>query len=404
MNKITSTVPTSIRLKGGRIVKVITSTDSEQSRQMFGRLNVHKSAGVVRMSETLTTARIVEGGADTDVVNTKLAGPTNKIVNDGGGRRMGGARVHVVFWGDQWLSVPAPNPSLEDVLSDIESILGGPYLDAVAQYNVTNAPGGFAILADAWIERRGTPDYEFTMVDVNYEAWLLMTSGPIDDGTDSVVCIVMPPGATPREAINGQHSRSLQPNLNWVPTMWVKFDSRPKMSTTFSHELVETITDPDGDGIQIEPTGIVYWNEVADVCENIPGVLNGVTVISYWSAQDNSCVIPRPVTVQAWQIMCIKKRGERDNPNENIDTVGGIHIPSGAKYWLPQKDVITRIENGDSFFVVGSDGKQTKVVVRTHFPAWAPQGSKFITTVADDSKADNLLSLPDCGRLDEWNP
>jgi len=52
MNKITSTVPTSIRLKGGRIVKVITSTDSEKSRQMFGRLNVHKSAGVVRMSET----------------------------------------------------------------------------------------------------------------------------------------------------------------------------------------------------------------------------------------------------------------------------------------------------------------------------------------------------------------
>jgi len=185
--------------------------------------------------------------------------------------------------------------------------------------------------------------------------------------------------------------------------MWVKFNTRGEMSSTFSHELVEIITDPDGDGIQLEPASSTDWNEIGDVCNDNNGILNGVTVQSYWSAKDNACIIPQPVPVLAWQIMCIHKRGNRDNPNENIDTVGGIHKPSGDRFWMRQKDVIARIEGGASFFVIGNDGTQSQVIVRTHFPAWAPQGSKFITTTEDSSKADNLLSLPDCGPLQNWN-
>jgi hypothetical protein len=46
--------------------------------------------------------------------------------------------------------------------------------------------------------------------------------------------------------------------------------------------------------------------------------------------------------------------------------------------------------------VVGPDGSEAEVRVRLHFPPWAPQGSRYIATDPDNSKVDNLLSLPEC--------
>lgn len=391
--------PESVRLESGRVVKVVTTVDSEGSRKQFQQLNSHKTGGKVAMPNPGPLAE----GDDTDIVDVKLSGPTTEVVSDGGGRRFGGARVNVVFWGSEWLSNPQPSPSINDILSDIENILTSSYFDALSQYGVYDAPGGFASFVNAWVDHRDVPPYQFTTVDINYEAWLMMTSGPIDDGSSTLVCVIMPPSATPNANDRGAHDRSLQPNFNWIPTMWIKFNSRSQISSTFSHEMVEILTDPDGDGIQLEPTSRTSWNEIGDVCNNINGLLNGVSVQSYWSARDSACVIPTPVAVQAWQIMCIHKRGERDNPNENISIVGGIHIPSRDRFWMRQVDAIQRIENGDMFFVLGNDGSQSQVVVRTHFPAWAPQGSKYITTISDDSKQDNLLNLPDCGPLQDWN-
>ena len=289
----------------------------------------------------------------------------------------------------------------------MDSILSGPYLTALGQYGVVPAPDiGYATIEGAWVEKRALPPWNYMMTDINYEAWLCMTSGPIPTYNNTVVCVVMPPGSSPHDgSLIGQHDHSLQPDLYWVPTMWIGFNDRNTMSAAFSHELAETLTDPDGDGVQVKPTSVSDWNEIADVCENLPyQTLNGVTVMSYWSADDKLCIVPQPEPVEAWQIMCIHKKWGDDNPNEPITFVGGIHIPSDQRYWMEQTEVIQRIENRDEFFVIGADGNEAKVIVRTHFPAWAPQGTKYITTVADQSKEDNLLSLPDCGQpLEYWN-
>ena len=391
-----------IAAKSGRNIRRVTTFSSDASRREFERLNGTTSTRSSRKGSAKSDA--VGGGGDSDVVDVIFPGHSNLVVVDGGGRRMYAAKVQLVFWGDEWLSTPPPSPSIEEVLADIEGIVASPYLDAVRQYGVVPFQGTFASLGDVYIEHRSVPNYEFTTVDVNYEAWLLMTSGPIDDSSTTIVCLIMPPGATPNESRSGEHDRSLQPNLRWVPTIWIKFSSREQMSRTFSHELVETITDPEGDGIQVEPTGYFDWHEVGDVCKGLVGQLGGVNVQSYWSAKDNACVIPTLVAVEAWQIMCVHKRGDRNSPRENIDKVGGVHLPSGRKYWMLQTEVITRIESGNKFIVKGIDGSIANVVVRIHFPDWAPEGSKFITTIADDSKEDNLLALPDCGQLDHCNP
>ena len=395
-----------IRLRNGRIVKTITSSDTAESRNKFDALNVHKTRGVARSLKSLKAAKKSEGGADADIVDQPVSGgPTHEVVSDGGGRRLGGAMLYVIFWGSQWSDDPGPNPSLSDIVDDMQGIMSGAYLDATVQYGVGSQPGiPLAQIAAVYIENRALPLHHFSIVDINYEAWLSMTDGPVPTDTETVVCVIMPPGATPIENYDGEHDHSLQPDLYWVPTMWVKYNDRGTMSALFSHELVETLTDPDGDGIQLKPTSSTDWHEIADVCQGLDyQSLNGVMVASYWSAADSACIVPQPEVVQAWIIQCFHKKWGDDNPNEQITVVGGVRIPSGDKFWMEQIEVITRIENGDRFVVIGADGVETNVVVAKHFPAWAPQGTKYITTEPDQSKLDNLLSLPDCGSLTDWN-
>jgi hypothetical protein len=394
-----------VRLKSGRILKVIANTHTEESRKAFDKLNSQKPPASVHVRKRSAAhvppirnrdTAFVFVDSDTDIVNVKVGNVSGLKVNNGGGDTLGPnvANLHIVFWGEKWTKNPPTDPSMDDILSDLEALLASTYFAALGQYGVT----GTAKLADAWISHRGPPHLAFTMIDVNYQCWLLMTSGPIPDDPSSVVCLVCPPGATPSDSNeNGEHDHSLQPNFVWVPTIWIQYESRATMSQIFSHELAETFTDPNGDGIQIDPTSSISWNEICDVCENVPTVeLNGVTVQSYWSAQDNACVVPTAVPVVARQITCISKRTELDDPKENIQYVGGVHVPSGFGFRMYQRDVITRIENGEHFFVMAPDGQQAQVIVRTHFPPWAPQGTKYITTAADNTTADNLLSLPRC--------
>lgn len=383
--------------------------DTEESRQLFKKLNPdHRGRGVVRPSLHQPLPLVVSSVNDVDIVIQKVPGgsPTTKIHNGGGGEQPN-PEIHVVFWGDAWANTPQPNPSLVDVANDIAIIIASPYLYATRQYLSKSPKASFK---DAWIDKRSVPSYDFSMADINYEAWLFMAAGgPIDANSNSVVCVVMPPGAKPNSTlfggnVKGEHDWVILPNLLKVPTMFIKFNSRSQMSVAFSHELVETVTDPNGDRIQVDPTGILSWNEIGDACKNTAsGILNGVSVQSYWSAEDGSCVIPQPVAVEKWQITCIKKRGGHSNPHENIEAVAGIHLPSGKKFWMKQEEVIARIDKGDQFIVIGIDGIQAQVHVRVNFPPWNPKGSRYIGTVADTSKEDNLLSLRDCEQSDFVN-
>jgi hypothetical protein len=63
-------------------------------------------------------------------------------------------------------------------------------------------------------------------------------------------------------------------------------------TSTFSHELVEAMSDPDtASGWRQTPDPGGNGGEIGDVCGQI-GRLNGVAVQSYWSNADNQCVIP----------------------------------------------------------------------------------------------------------------
>jgi hypothetical protein len=54
------------------------------------------------------------------------------------------------------------------------------------------------------------------------------------------------------------------------------------------------------------------------------------------------------------------------------------------------------IDRGNQFFVIGPDGSRADVRVYLHFPPWNQRGIRYIATVPDNTRADNLLSLPEC--------
>ncbi len=238
------------------------SVDTKKSRRLFAQLNKHKASGIVRNVKPLADSVLIPSGKDTDVVVSKLGPPKNIKIHDGGGGRMPNAQVYLVFWGDKWANNPPSNPSLQDIYADISAILGSSYLYSAFQYKLGWNAGG-ASLSNAWIDKRGVPSYDFTMVDVNYEAWLMMTSGPISPDSDTIVCVIMEPGASPSEDLRGEHQWSIQPDCQQIPTMWVKYDTRERMSSTFSHELVETVTDPLGTGYRRSRPAILIGMRLA---------------------------------------------------------------------------------------------------------------------------------------------
>jgi hypothetical protein len=62
------------------------------------------------------------------------------------------------------------------------------------------------------------------------------------------------------------------------------------LTWTASHELAESVTNPDNGGWFDTKTN----DEIADLCDSVDdaGVLNGYVVSAVWSVQQNSCVIP----------------------------------------------------------------------------------------------------------------
>jgi hypothetical protein len=93
----------------------------------------------------------------------------------------------------------------------------------------------------------------------------------------------------------GEHfSSSISGYSNQAHIAWVTNNGTlSSVTTIFSHELVESVTDPEGTAVTGVPGTCSQsgWCEIGDIC-NTTGTVNGVVVQSYWSDEDQACVIP----------------------------------------------------------------------------------------------------------------
>jgi len=342
-----------------------------------------------------------EGGKDL-VITTFNDAPASTTTSDGGGKKLRNVKVNLIFWGDAWNATPSPNPNLATIVNDAATILSSSYLTRTTQYGCNTAFLGGIFTTPAG----DNPSANYTMSDVNDRIISAINAEslpePDEESTDNFHVIFMPPGTNPPPNVGGEHSYGSYSDYDFpfdfdigdkAHTAFIMFSSRANVSSIFSHELVEALTDPEGDGVQVDPRNSSSWNEIADICFST-GIVNGVTVQSYWSQQDKACIIPVEEKLEM-EITCIHKNPRNDEFHP-ISQVGGFNHTENKSFLMSQQDCIRSIDRGNHFFVQNPNGGVAEVRVFIHFLPWSRSGKRYIATVADNTKIDNLLSLPEC--------
>jgi hypothetical protein len=233
----------------------------------------------------------------------KAAAPdqqNNVSFTDHGGTVLRSAKVQLIYWGSAWKQ--GASPAAADITAAVQSIVSGPYTSALDQYRGIGASTymGSAILAASEPPNPFTRDHVATFVHDQIKSGAVPEP---DVDPDLLYVVILPPGINSvDQTIIGEHSYALYADfdppldldVNWMHYAWVTNDGTlGTVTTIFSHELVESCTDPEGTGW----TGAAGncsgsgWCEIGDVCSST-GDVGGVTVQSYWSERDSSCVVP----------------------------------------------------------------------------------------------------------------
>ena len=377
---------------------------------------------IARSPVVLSDAERDAGGGD--VVIKTFGDAAGLTTSDNLGLRFGAdifssiTTVQVVFWGKEWTRlVPPPPVSMTAVSNAIAQIIGTPYLSALSQYGFNPQTVDLFFTVNDGSDPPLSPSTFNDSPDVWGMLQPLATAGTInaeERGGPAVpwgnpryfTCVIMPTKAKPAKAsLNGNHSwfsfghaRDVHGyNESKVVYGWVSNDGTlDTITTVFSHELVEALSDPEGDAIQVDPRNAKSWNEIGDVCSSTLKV-GGVAVTSYWSTRDNACIVPISQSV-SYRATCITKPGDRDSPYSHITHLGGTKDLDGSAWSFSAEQVIAMIDGGDRFYVHGRDGREADLEAYLYFPPQDARhtGHRRLRTKRDDDKADNLLQLPDC--------
>ena len=95
------------------------------------------------------------------------------------------------------------------------------------------------------------------------------------------------------------------------------------------------------------------------------------------------------------RVICINKAPSHDDTHHHITYVG-IGGDSGYSERLSVSTVIANLKNpyGDRYYVLGSNNSQSWVIYK-QCPR-CKHAHEIISTTPDNTKSDNLLSLPEC--------
>ena len=231
----------------------------------------------------------------------ETAGGATPSFSDHGGPVIPHVRLILVFWGSWWNSTSAV-PSVGQLTDAVVNILTGPYMNSLAQYRGVGS--GFLqssiVVSTAVGGSPASPPASFSNSDVstllsNMIAAGLMP-GPATDA-ELLYMVMLPPGVT-QPGLLGEHTYSdfngSNMHFGWV----ANGGSLDSVTWVFSHELVESCTDPEGSAITGTGCNQGGWCEIGDVCTGNTAVINGVTVQRYWSQADQACVVPTDAIVK----------------------------------------------------------------------------------------------------------
>ncbi len=229
--------------------------------------------------------------------------------NPAGGPVIQNVHLVLIFWGSDWNPVGAgthDQPSQSDIVNRINRIISSSYLDQLAQY-------GFQTIDIRDIHNDfSQPPNNYTTQNVGDEVMGLIDNGtypePDYPNGDNLYVVFTSPSVSPAPlaptlpAGGGWHGSMSDADAigsDEVIYARVSYSNIDGITSTFTHELVESISDP-------QPHDSPAWlmdrnflnttgeNEIGDACNNMSDFLDAVFVQSYFSQALHACVIPFP--------------------------------------------------------------------------------------------------------------
>jgi len=218
---------------------------------------------------------------------------------DHDGRVLSAAHVYLIYWGRYWAPDRVASPTPDQITHALRTVLAGSYLSALTQYRNI----GPAVIGGSHVITTTDPPSRFT--DRNIEAFLntLFDAEVLPAPDDQAIYVVtIPPGIYTGEGddLVGEHNYYRRDGHR-IHYAWTTDSEILEGATqTTTHEIVETVTDPEGTAILGTPGTCdgERWCEIADVCGD-PSKLNGVMVAPYWSNIAGHCVIPAPLALRS---------------------------------------------------------------------------------------------------------
>jgi hypothetical protein len=312
-------------------------------------------------------------------------------------------QVQLIFWGAEWIGASPPT-SPQAIEAAVKTLCLSAYFEPLREYKWFDK----ITLLGAHFASTTEPPAQFVRADVQNLVTGLIGAGSVpkpNSGNffDFIYCVLMPSTTSYKPGgLNGEHSVASwkDPATNQTErpyVAWILNGSLDQMTTTISHELAETITDPRGDGIQLAPASPTSWNEIGDVCSSV-AYLHGVAVQSYWSQNFGACVIAQSHADSLVQTVpsgtALQVIATQLNWSRALRRfwIGQIRASDGAgnTYDLSRGEAASLIDSGaNTFFVIGTDGSRADVEVGA-----TEDGHAYLHTRRDATTADNLLSLP----------
>ncbi len=238
---------------------------------------------------------VLDGTQVVGIYNVPGGAVSGDFVSNQGGPQVVSNDLQLIFWGSWWLN--GSNPGASDLIHMVQQTLSSPYLSELSQYGFQNLNLRTSVIVS---EPDAIGNINFS--DIGDLIWDHLIDHDIfpepDQGGRFIYMVFLPPTATIQNIAGGSaHSiaTDTDPFTADQDTAWVAFTSYgdlPYMTHAFSHELAESIVDPDiGTPAWVMNRTIRGGNEIGDACVGADWFEN-LFVQAYWSQNQGACVIP----------------------------------------------------------------------------------------------------------------
>jgi hypothetical protein len=216
----------------------------------------------------------------------------SKTLQYNGGQVIVNAKIQLIYWGSSWNNF-GNDPSKDSFDHAVRALLNSNYYSKVHQYSSIEFPTWQGSIVNTITPTSPLFSGGAVVQAIRDVIDAGLVPNPSSD-SQLIYCIIAPSGAHVQhsrevsgENIGGEHGHwpEHDPQFHYL---WILNDNNLNNMTGYiGHEIVETITNPNGDG----------WNsdegEIGDLCEHDTGtVIPGIVTQYYWSNADNNCVLP----------------------------------------------------------------------------------------------------------------